>query len=236
MRTATSTQPAPAVDSVRSTTRTDGHITTPVVAALEAAWADIRAHHPDLPPAVIILGAGSVGVPAGQLKLGHFAAMRWHNERDGLQLAEVFIGGEGLARGATGVLGTLLHEAAHALAHVRGIQDTSRQGRWHNARFKQLAEEVGITVTKDPRIGWSPTTIQPATPKRYTRAVRTLTSALRLYRSAEISIGTIRKPSTPPAVCACDRKIRIPAATLAAGPVLCGLCGSEFAPQPQDQP
>ncbi|MFD1534873.1 hypothetical protein [Pseudonocardia aurantiaca] len=34
------------------------------------------------------------------------------------------------------------HEkAAHALAHVRGIKDTSRQGRWHNARFKALAEE-----------------------------------------------------------------------------------------------
>jgi hypothetical protein len=207
-----------------------------MVAALEAAWADIRTHHPDLPAAVIILGAGSVGVPAGQLKLGHFAAMRWNSEQHGAQLAEVFIGGEGLARGATGVLGTLLHEAAHALGHVRGMQDTSRQGRWHNTRFKQLAEEVGIAVTKDPRIGWSPTTLQPATPQRYARVIRTLTTALSLYRSAEISTGTTRKPSTPPAVCDCDRKIRISAATLAAGPILCGLCGSEFAPQPEDQP
>jgi hypothetical protein len=53
------------------------------------------------------------------------------------------------------------------LAHVRGIKDTSRQGRWHNARFKALAEELGIEVTKDPRIGWSPTNL-PAE----TRAVR----------------------------------------------------------------
>lgn len=52
--------------------------------------------------------------------------------------AEVFVGGEGLARGPADVLATLLHEAAHALAHVRGIQDTSRQGRWHNAQFKAL--------------------------------------------------------------------------------------------------
>ncbi len=35
-------------------------------------------------------------------------------------------------RGAADVLGTLLHETAHALAHVRDIKDTSRQGRWHN--------------------------------------------------------------------------------------------------------
>jgi len=59
--------------------------------------------------------------------------MRWHD--DARQLPEVFVGGEGLARGPAEVLGTLLHEAAHALADVRGIKDTSRQGRWHNARF-----------------------------------------------------------------------------------------------------
>ena len=78
-----------------------------------------------------------------------------------VRLPEVFVGGEGLVRGAADVLGTLLHEAAHALAHVRDIKDTSRQGRWHNARFKALAEEVGIEVAKDPRSGWSPTTLPP---------------------------------------------------------------------------
>jgi hypothetical protein len=37
------------------------------------------------------------------------------------------------------VLGTLLHEAAHALADQRAIKDNSRQGRYHNARYRQLA-------------------------------------------------------------------------------------------------
>jgi hypothetical protein len=35
---------------------------------------------------------------------------------------------EGLARGPAEKLATLLHEAAHALAHVRGMKDTFRQG------------------------------------------------------------------------------------------------------------
>jgi hypothetical protein len=150
-----------------------------MVAALEGAWESIRARHPEVPTVVMVLGAGSIGTTGGGLKLGHFAAMRWAEpdrtaagDRDGnsargaVQLPEVFVGGEGLARGPADVLGTLLHEAAHALAHVRGIKDTSRQGRWHNARFKALAEELGIEVTKDPRIGWSPTTLPqpPATP------------------------------------------------------------------------
>jgi hypothetical protein len=82
-----------------------------------------------------------------------------------VRLPEVFVGGEGLARGPADVLGTLLHEAAHALAHVRGIKDTSRQGRWHNARFKALAEEIGIQVTRDASIGWSPLHLERFRPK-----------------------------------------------------------------------
>ena len=153
------------IDAAVSTT--EGPISTPMIAALEDAWAAIRHRHPEVPAVMIVLGAGSTGAPAGMLKLGHFAALRWTGIREvdeqSEPLAEVFVGGEGLARGPVEVLGTLLHEAAHALANVRGIKDTSRQGRWHNAKFKALAEELGIEVTKDDRIGWSPTTVAAAT-------------------------------------------------------------------------
>ena len=57
---------------------------------------------------------------------------------------EVFITSELLADGAADVFGVLLHEAAHAIAAARGAKDTSRQGRYHNARFKLIAEEVGL--------------------------------------------------------------------------------------------
>jgi len=39
-----------------------------------------------------------------------------------------------------------------------GVRDTSRQGRYHNARFKTLAKELGLEVRRDPLIGWSVTT------------------------------------------------------------------------------
>ncbi|ODU06819.1 MAG: hypothetical protein ABS81_03170 [Pseudonocardia sp. SCN 72-86] len=80
-----------------------------MVAALESAWAAIQARHPEVPAVVIVLGAGS-GTGAG-LKLGHFAAMRWRHAdtagEDGGVLPEVFVGGEGLARGPEDVLATL---------------------------------------------------------------------------------------------------------------------------------
>ena len=182
-----------------------------MVAALEKVWAAIRARHPQIPAVVMVLGASSIGT-AGGLRLGHFAAMRWaepdhpDNEPGGggtgpVRLPEVFVGGEGLARGLAEVLGTLLHEAAHALAHVRGIKDTSRQGRWHNARFKALAEELGIEVTKDGRIGWSPTSIPATTRDAYPDVIDELGRVLRLHRSVEITDGRARKPSPPPCVC-----------------------------------
>ncbi|WP_219419925.1 hypothetical protein [Pseudonocardia nigra] len=57
------------------------------------------------------------------------------------------------------MLGTLLHEAAHGVATTRGIKDTSRQGRYHNRKFAELAEELGITVALDGARGWSATTL-----------------------------------------------------------------------------
>ncbi len=136
--------------------------------------------------------------------------------------------------GRAAVLGTLLHEAAHALAHVRGIKDTSRQGRWHNARFKALAEELGIEVTKDSRIGWSPTTIPSGTREAYTEVIDELGRVLRLHRAVEITGGQAKKPGPPTYVCGCGRRVRVAPSVLDAGPITCGLCGTDFKPDTTD--
>ncbi|MFE6508296.1 hypothetical protein ACFVDI_13030 [Nocardioides sp. NPDC057767] len=134
-----------------------------LVAALDATWSAIQLRHPNVPDVVVTLGAGSIGVPAGALKLGRFAAERWiaYDTKDPVGLAKLFVGGEGLRRGAEPVLATLLHEAAHGVAHVRGIKDTSRQGRYHNNRFKLLGEELGLAITEAPTIGWSSMELAP---------------------------------------------------------------------------
>jgi hypothetical protein len=136
---------------------------------------------------VVSLGAGSIGVPAGSLKLGHFAADRWTwaAAAEGQVVAELFVGGEGLGRGAEEVLATLLHEAAHGIAHGRGIKDTSRQGRYHNARFRQLGEEVGLAITRVPRIGWSGTALASGTATEYIAGLTGLAAAITAYRYAE---------------------------------------------------
>jgi hypothetical protein len=197
-----------------------------LVTALDRAWQAIRARHPDVPEVVIALGAGS-----GQgrnLKLGHFAAGRWQRA-DG-RLPELFIGGEGLGRGAVPVLATLLHEAAHGVASTREIADTSRQGRWHNARFRDLAAELGLAVEKLPSLGWSGTTAPAATTALYRAEIRRLEAAITAYRHAEHGGRGGRGSSNNgvAARCSCGRRIRVAETVLALGPITCGACGSDF--------
>lgn len=197
---------------------------TRIITAAESAWTSIRRRHPDVPDVVTTLGAGTSG-RASRTRYGHFATARW--DRDGDSVPEVFLGGEGLSRGALAVLGTLLHEAAHGVAHTRGISDTSRQGRWHNKRFKLLAEELGIVVTLDPGIGWSPTTVPDATAEVYAAELAALGAALTVWRHVER--GRSGSGNGVAAVCGCGRRIRASVAAFGAGPIVCGVCGQPFA-------
>lgn len=113
-----------------------GNASSVLVAVLEGVWEEIRRRHPDVPAVVVTVGAGSIGAPRGGLKLGHYAAARWRPAvagEDVPAIAELFTGGEGLARGAVDVLGTLLHEAAHG----RG-DDAGDQG--HQPRRRRLLQ------------------------------------------------------------------------------------------------
>jgi hypothetical protein len=136
----------------------------------------------------MVVASGSDGAPAGWLKLGHFAAMRWQTG-DGL-MPEVFVGGEGLAAGPTPVLGTLLHEAAHAIADVRGIKDTSRQGRYHNQHYAELARDLGLDVSRVEPIGWSGTSVPEASADLYADTIADLTAALTIFRRSEAGLLT----------------------------------------------
>jgi hypothetical protein len=99
---------------------------------------------------------------------------------------EVLVSGEGLQRGPVDVLGTLLHEAAHGLAHTRKVSDTSRQGRYHNRRYATWPASSASEVTHhlDP-IGWSATSVPDPTAACYAEVLAELGAALVLWRRAE---------------------------------------------------
>lgn len=221
-------------------------ITVPLVQAIQNAWIAIQSNNPDVPDVVITLGTGRVS--AG-MKLGHFAASVWTGENGDVH--ELFVGAEGLSRGAQALMGTLLHEAGHAMAEARGIQDTSRQGRYHNKNFKAIAESMGIIVEHSESLGWSTTTMPDETAKLYAEALMDLDAAMVAYRyglegfltglptgTTGVTGGTIRLPKGKAgrtssnngvsASCNCGRKIRVSRSTFELAEIVCSACGEAF--------
>jgi curved DNA-binding protein CbpA len=196
-----------------------------ILKVLEDTWLEIRRWNPEIPPVVIIIASGTDGKHP---RWGHHAPGRWNVA--GEQYTEIMISGEGLRRTPNEVLGTLLHEAAHALAHARGIKDTSRQGRYHNKHFKTCAEEAGLAVEHDDRSGWSAVTITSSTELAYAHQLQVLARAMTLWRHGETVTGPTTRRSTNliAAACSCGRSIRVAASTLAEAPITCQACDQDF--------
>jgi hypothetical protein len=201
-----------------------------LVAALEHAWTAIRSRHPEVPAAIIVLGSGSPTKAGQSMKWGHFASLRW--QHGAARLPEVLVSGEGLRRTPAEVFTTLLHEATHGLADARGIQDTSRQGRWHNKRFAKLAAELGMTATKDDKLGYSPCTLTDRAVADHGAEIGRIGAELKMWRHAEV-LGEAKNRTNNNGLaceCECPRKLRIAPATFEAGPIVCVVCGEAFLP------
>ena len=104
---------------------------------LEAAWHAATIVVPDTPQNVTL----TVNRKGGNV-LGYYAPSAWSD--GGTPIHEVAVTSTTIRRGARSLLTTLLHESVHALAKARGVKDTSRQGRWHNLKFVELAGEYGL--------------------------------------------------------------------------------------------
>lgn len=220
--------------------------TRPIIEALEAAWSHAQASLPamEIPPVVIVLGSGTTGRRAVR---GHFAAGRWAQGKTQAH-HEVLIAGERLADGPEAVLATLLHEASHAGCHALGIEDTSRNGRYHNKRFEAAAQSLGLTTDKHPSVGIVTTGIDDETRTAYAKVLEALAAAIDLYRHSEIEAVAIavgkggsttaarapkaRKSNNGQSLsCSCEtpRRIRVSDSTADLGPIVCGICEEAFA-------
>lgn len=203
-----------------------------IISALERTWAEMRDKHPEVPEVMFVSGRGTKGL---EVKWGHWCPDRWQqSDARNVKVPEVFVSGECLAQGADKVLETLLHEAAHGLAHVRDIKDTSRGNRYHNSKFVALAEELGL---KGPEVanevrGWSACVLAEGTTDSY-ESLPALREAIVVVIGGKLETGpeaeAPRKRNPQPKYgCGCERQIRMSKATFEEGTILCGLCEQPF--------
>lgn len=213
-----------------------------VVIALEEAYAALRLRWPELPAVVI-----TVFYDRHRSVRGYFWDGQWRSQADPF-LPELHIDSTILSDPPEAILKTLLHEAAHALARARGIKDTSREGRYHNYRFAELAQEMGLVVEGDVKIGVRTPRLHPEwLAGAYAPLVQVIDAASRrLWQEDHGAMSGVggsnqngsvgHKGTTGPkgrlvkAVCQCNppRIIRAARNTLQAAPIRCAACGGEF--------
>ncbi|MFD0276186.1 hypothetical protein ACFVHB_20095 [Kitasatospora sp. NPDC127111] len=142
-----------------------------------------------------------------------------------------------LAEGAEATLTALMHDAAHLLNWVNQVSDTTRRGSYHNRRFADAAEVVGLSWP-DGKLapassGFRDVVLSdqvrayPETPKLLTELEAAITTTLPALAPRRES-GKTRTRIT--AACACEqpRRITLTPSTLDRGMIICDVCRQPF--------
>lgn len=88
---------------------------------------------------------------------GHVTTSKVWKTEQGKASYELNIGADYMNRPIENIVATLIHEGCHLYAMQNGIQDTSNRGVYHNKRFKKLAEERGLIISRHEKYGWTVT-------------------------------------------------------------------------------
>lgn len=102
-------------------------------------------------PAITIQAAGR------KAAAGWFSHNRWGSAD--ASISEINLCAEMLASGVEVIAEILIHEMVHYANAVAGVRDCSAN-QYHNKRFRDLAESVGLHVEKGKR-GWAYTSLTP---------------------------------------------------------------------------
>ena len=201
------------------------------VKALESAWRELRTVESSIPDAVIVLIDGS----KRNQKHGHFLVSSWkaHGKR---WIHEVAISPH-LFGDPTGLLATMLHEAAHACLWEKGKRGGMGSTRYYHATaFRDRCVELGLKCEfYNTRYGWSLTSWpSQVLPIQYRKIRDNLKKTLPFGSGAgRIPRATgkpLPKSGRSKLKCKCfkPRRIYVPNSEIGIGEIVCSLCQEVF--------
>lgn len=85
---------------------------------------------------------------------GHCSRARVWQRKDE-QTYEMNIAAEMLSAPIEEIIDTMLHEMVHLYCRENSIQEVSRGRKYHNGKFKVLAEQVGLVCIREGIYGWN---------------------------------------------------------------------------------
>ena len=131
---------------------------------------------------------------------------------------------EHIARNFEEIAETMLHEMVHLYNLQIGVQDTSRNGFYHNKKYADAATVHGLEVEKTKKYGYSKTTLNEEA-KNYVSGLSDKKFELYRRSAPKVSGGSKAKSSSRKYVCPnCGCIIR---ATKEVH-IICGECEVEF--------
>jgi hypothetical protein len=121
------------------------------------------------------------------------------------------------------LLSTLLHEVAHSMNHMNGIEDCS-SNQYHNKHFKTQAEALGLKTLEIKGKGHAATELTEFGAKRWNKALKILAGAFDLVAlGGESAKKKGRNTNLIKAQCDCENTIRLSRTVLEIG-VTCNGC------------
>ncbi len=137
---------------------------------------------------------------------------------------EINMCAEYLSRPFMEICETLIHEMVHLKNLQDDVQDTSRSGKYHNKKFKEVAEEHGLLVDKDSKYGWCITKLTDETKYWIEQSCKD-EDCFDLYRSKMLKPLAAKKQSTRKYVCPiCGVIVRATKQVR----IICADCGEEM--------
>lgn len=130
---------------------------------------------------------------------GHCTTAKVWQRKDG-GAYELNIAAEVLNYPIEETLDTMLHEMVHLYCRENGIKEVSRGGKYHNGKFKAVAEAHGLTCIPCGQYGWNTTPgenlVEYALSKTGTKS-KSDAAACRRSSARELPRGRLRQEPVP---------------------------------------
>lgn len=198
----------------------------PLLQALTTLWERLREGIPDLPMV-------RPAISPTPLRQDH-GPERWTPDADG-SVSGLVVSAAVLQAGAEATVEFVLHEAAHILCWRRDVKDTTMRGVYHNGSYLAAAEEVGLQWPADTeRVkgrGYDSPVLSDEARARFAADVEVLRETIpTILPHLSVPAPVTESRGRLTLQCRCDppRKVRVGKTIAALGPIVCGVCHSEF--------
>lgn len=192
---------------------------SPLVKSLETVYESI-AKITEAPTATILVTRKTKNV------MGHWTQYTAWVDVDKNKYNEIMISADYLNRKPEEILGTLLHEVAHAINTKNKVSDCSSNG-YHNKNFKRQAEILGLSVEKTQN-GFNKTTLTEEGKKRWAKQLALITEAVKISAISATKTPKGRDTNYKSYKCDCGYVIRMSKSTYELSSPTCSICNESF--------